>query len=578
MLSIRTQPRNPLVILSKKLVFLTMALSASFLPTLLVGLQTPRASASPDDLPSAVPGKGAAAVRPEDEPADFTILLSGREDGLMKPCGCTDPQMGGLERRAVLAAAARKGAKAFAAVSIGDTLKVAAGDRRQDGFKAELFRAALETLDYAGQLLGPDDLEGMVDALLTPYGTPKSTPRPPLNVLIKRGGPLALLAGVDPVVRFSMKGAAGELRVRAISVVDPTVRGRLVGYGSVEAVNSPASAVAALAKEPGLLIVAAHVSREDLAEIVAEATAKAELAIVVDVSGEVASKKPIRGWRFERGLLVTFEGHGKEVSLVRLRRTAKSFTADADAVLLEPEPYERPDRPEWKAVSALFEAYRHRVRDEKVLEQIGAFSDAKGQPTFVGSAACASCHPGIYDEWKTTPHARAMKTLEERDSAWDPECVVCHTVGWTQADKGGWGRRASSFATPKASAHLTDVGCENCHGPGSLHVEEPARKDLFGPSGVKWNDERMWRVPDADRCRTCHDYENSHGFNQPDGYKTYLETVDHRAVRTGRTVWTPPSDGTGGRPPVPARDPPAEPSAPLPGSGGPSKPNNPSPK
>jgi hypothetical protein len=542
--------------LPKKLSVLAIAASASFLPAAIEGLRARSAAASPEDPPVAGPGQPMPGARPEDEGSDFTLLLSGREDGLMKPCGCTYPQMGGLERRAVLAAMARTSAKAFTAISIGDTLKVAQGDRRQDGFKSELFRAALETMDYAGQLLGPDDLEGMVDALLTPYGAPSSTPRPPLNVMIKRGGPLAMIASVDPVLRFEWKGAAGALRVRAVSVVDPTVRGRLMGYGSVEAVNPPATALSALAKEPGLLVVAAHVSREDLAEIVGEATAKADLAIVVDVSGEVASRKPIRGWTFERGLLVTFEGHGKEVSLVRLHRTAKGFTADADAVLLEPEPYEQPDRPESKAVSALFDVYRRRVRDEKVLERIGRFPDAAGQPTWVGSAACASCHPGIYADWRETAHARAMKTLEEKDSAWDPECVVCHTVGWTQADKGGFGRRESSFQTPAASAHLTDVGCENCHGPGSLHVKEPARKDLFGPAGAKWSDERMWRAPDADRCRTCHDIENSHGFNQPDGYRTYLEVVDHRGVKVGRTVWTPPA---------PAVAPPAPGAAPKPG-------------
>ena len=304
---------------------------------LAVSLFRGRAAAGPDGpvAPSAPP-------RPEDEASDVVLMLSGREDGLLKPCGCTEPQMGGLERRAVLWARARVGAAASAAISIGETLAVGKGDRRQDGFKAELFRASLEAMDYAGQLLGPSDLEGMVDALLTPYGGASTRPRPPLNVLVKRGGPIAAVAPVDPVLRFTLPLAAGELRVRAISVVDPTVRGRLLNYGAVEAVNPPATAVAALSKEPGLLIVAAHVMREDLAAVVAEATARADLAIVVDVLGEVASRRPVRDRRFDRALLVTFEGHGKEVLLVRLRRDGTGFTASADAVVLGPDPYEAP--------------------------------------------------------------------------------------------------------------------------------------------------------------------------------------------------------------------------------------------
>ncbi len=537
--------------LSKKALLLAIVLAAPFVPAWFERERTWSASASPEDSPAPAPAPVNVVARPEDEASDVTILLSGREDGLMQPCGCTSPQTGGLGRRAVLVERAKKSAKAFAAISIGDTLEVAKGDRRQDGFKAELFRAALGSMGYAGQLLGPHDLEGMIDGLLTPYGEDNSKPRPPLNVMIKRGGPLALLSSVQPILRFKLTLPSGDLPVRAFSVVDPTVRDALIGYGSIETVNPPAATIATLPKEPGLLIVAAHGTREDLAMIVREATAKADVAIVVDVAGEVASKKPVRNWPFERGLLVTFEGQGKEVVLVRLRKSAKGFTANADVVPLDPEPYERPDMPEMKAVSRLFDVYRRRVRDDRVLEQMGSFPDTEGQPTWVGSAACEACHPGIYEDWKSTPHSHAMKTLEEHDSAFDPECVVCHTVGWMQADKGGWGRRESSFQTLSKSPGLTDVGCENCHGPGSRHIADPDRKDVFGPKGAKWTDDRMWRTPGAGRCGTCHDIDNSHGFNQPDGYKTYLEMVDHRSVTTGRTVWSRVPGGKVEKPPVP---------------------------
>ena len=532
-------------------------------------------AAPADDAPSApapAPKPSSPRVsepRPEEDDADVVILLSGREYGLLKPCGCTAPQMGGLERRAVLFATAKAHAKAAAALSIGDTLRVGsnAGDRRQDGLKAELFRAALETMGYAGQLLGPADLEALVESLLTPYGAGAGAPRPPLNVMIKPGGPLASLARVDPTLRFTLTGPWGTLPVRAVSVVDQTsMRSALAPYAAAEAVNPPQAGLAALAKEPGLLIVAAHTMREDLAEIVGAATAKADYAVVVDVGGEVAMRTPVREKTFARGLLVTFDELGKEVGLLRLRRTKTGFTASYDPVALGPVPYEAPAHPAYAALTALFDVYRRRVKEERLLEGFDSFSDAPDQPRWTGSAACASCHPGIADDWKNTAHAHAMATLVERGYADDPECVRCHTVGWMASDRGGWTRRASSFQTREQTPGLVDVGCEACHGPGSRHVADPSARDAFGKDGEPWSEDRMWRRPGVDRCRACHDVENSHGFNVPNGAETYVAAVDHRGVKEGRTVRGGEKGAAGAdtpRPPAPPTSPPGPPAGPA---------------
>lgn len=568
---------------STKLLLVAAVVVAASLGALALRSEPPARAAPADDGPAApaparapAPGPKGAAPRPEEDDADVTILLSGLEYGLLRPCGCTAPQTGGLERRAVLLATAKAHAQAAAALSLGDTLQVGtdAGDRRQDGLKAELFRAALETMGYAGQLLGPADLEALVESLLTPYGNGASAPRPPLNVMVKPGGPLASLARVDPTLRFTLKGPFGSLPVRAVSVVDQTsVRHALAPYAAVEAVNPPQAGLAALAKEPGLLIVAAHTMREDLAEIVGAATAKADFAVVVDVGGEVALHAPVRDRTFERGLLVTFDAHGKEVGLLRLRRRAGGFTASYDPVLLGPTPYEAPKHPAYAAITSLFDVYRRRVKEERLLESLRSFSDPPDRPTWTGSAACAACHPGIYEDWKATAHAHAMATLVERDHADDPECVRCHTVGWMATDRGGWTRRASSFQTREKTPGLGDVGCEACHGPGSRHVADPAARDAFGPVGAPWSEDRMWRRPGADRCRACHDVENSHGFNVPRGAETYFAAVDHRGVREGRTVPAGRQGAAGAgdaRPPAPAAPPtsptpPAPPAEPSPG-------------
>lgn len=513
------------------------------LPALVLGLWVGAGAVlAKDDAPEGgVPPPAApSGPAPEDEQADVLILLSGREAGLLKPCGCSEPQMGGLERRAVLWERARANAKASAAVSLGDS--VGHGQPRQDDIKAEVLRAALSAMGYRGMVLDASDLLPGVPAASTPYGTPEETPRPPFNVKIRPGGMLAASASVDPVLAFTV----GDLPVRVVSVVDPTVRdgpGGLVGLGVAEAVVPPEAALRALPKAPGLLIVAAHTHREDIAMIRAAAETKADLVVVVDVPGQVALSAPVKDRPFDKPLLVTFGEKGKEVGLLRLRRAEKGFRVSYEAVPLDPrlEAFESPLRTE---IAGLFSAYWSRVRDERLLEEFPRFADMPDAATWVGSAACKDCHPGIFAQWKQTSHSVAFSTLEAKGVAYDPECVRCHTVGWARVSSpqgGEWMRTTSSFWTAEKTPHLQDVGCESCHGPGSKHVKDPADEAVFGT----WRQagRSMWRSPPKDACAICHDPENSVPFQKPGAYEAdFLPLVNHHDVpEAERTVWTPPA-------------------------------------
>jgi hypothetical protein len=118
----------------------------------------------------------------------------------------------------------------------------------------------------------------------------------------------------------------------------------------------------------------------------------------------------------------------------------------------------------------------------------------KGKASYVGNEACSDCHQEAVDYWKTTVHAKAWKTLVDRGQQFDYECINCHVTGWEQP--GG--------STLAVNENLRDVGCEQCHGPGSIHVDKGGLEKPFA----------VMRAPPKDLCATqCHTKEHSDTFD-----------------------------------------------------------------
>jgi hypothetical protein len=125
---------------------------------------------------------------------------------------------------------------------------------------------------------------------------------------------------------------------------------------------------------------------------------------------------------------------------------------------------------------------------------------AKGEAAYVGSAACQGCHAAATAVYRETGHARAYRALEAVHKQYRLECVACHVVGIQQP---GGVCRVDRVAGRDA------VGCENCHGPGSLHVAHPATQAVARPA------------PTVSVCLGCHTPENSPQFD----YALYLPRV-----------------------------------------------------
>jgi len=89
----------------------------------------------------------------------------------------------------------------------------------------------------------------------------------------------------------------------------------------------------------------------------------------------------------------------------------------------------------------------------------------------------------------------------------------------------------SGYVSVQATPHLVGNGCENCHGPGSKHVEaEQANLTGQAPGNLGELRKQMrldLQYAEKNLCIRCHDADNSHDYE----FATYWPKIVHRGVK-----------------------------------------------
>ena len=228
---------------------------------------------------------------------------------------------------------------------------------------------------------------------------------------------------------------------------------------------------------------------------------------------------------------------------------------------------------------------------------------------YVGSAACQKCHAEIYASWKKTPMANVVRDPREHPDAIIPnlstnnvspkftkdQIALVYGSIWKQRyftkigddyfpEPAQWdviNKKWLKYFVPKGGdwwepfyppdnmkrptgptcdgCHSVDyniqtkqvtewnVGCERCHGPGSIHVDHATRENILNPG-------RMDYVSASDTCIQCHSQGRPRSnpiegkyYDWPVGYRVGLNLRDYWQLedhKLGDLTFTHFPDGT----------------------------------
>jgi hypothetical protein len=396
----------------------------------------------------------------------ITVFVTGNDLGELRPCGCSGGQLGGFDRRATLLEAVSPERR-----FILDTGNLIKDETEQSLIKLDIIMQAFSMLSYDVVSLTKEDA-----AIAESMGLPGNVP--------------FRFIGAQSAAEPNLPQAFSKQMELGQRVVTVTVAAADEDESSIEKAANELSAIQA---DTPINIVVFNGSQEAAQQHLAELE-RANVVIVQADSDEPSVLK-----RTDKGMMIISAGRlGKYVGRLDIKPDKEGngleFTYKGLAVSenLAQEP----------AFIELYKSYQAIVKNQKLLEKYPKYVLADNLQ-FVGSSSCGlkGCHDYEYSTAITQKHANAFESLVLAGSDYDPECVICHSVGMEYK---------SGFITEEKTPELKDVGCESCHGPGSKHLVTAGKAKTVEPQS---------------KCLDCHTSEQS--ANYAGHEKEYCEKIFH---------------------------------------------------
>ncbi|MCK5565033.1 MAG: cytochrome c family protein [Planctomycetes bacterium] len=399
--------------------------------------------------------------------SDFNVLITGNLLSELKPCGCAEGLLGGLERRAAVISSFKKD-KRFV-LDTGTLLKKRS---EQDLIKLSIIFQALSILQYDLVNLTEDDLEAAIelDLLATAFFELISSSEQADDH--------------DIVTRFK-KTATVKGKKLHITII--TAKCHTEPFDNLDDYFD---------KQDDRLSLNILIS-DDCESSTMDYLEEVESIDLVICPGSTDEPVIIDKDR-KKPLFVSTGKLGKYVGRLAVKIKGNELELDYSKIIIDEK---LPEEPE---LTQLYKDYQQMVKEEKLLDRVTATPFPDGL-TYLGSDTCKPCHSYEYKEWSKQKHAHAYKTLVDVGSQYDPECIQCHVVGFAIE---------SGFINEKSDKGFRNVGCEFCHGPGSRHAEQ-VLSDEITPLTVD---------PKA-ACIKCHTPEHSPDYEAQE--KEYRKKTVH---------------------------------------------------
>lgn len=394
----------------------------------------------------------------------ITIFLTGNMLGKLKPCGCSGGQKGGLDRRPAI----------FNTVPADKRLLIDTGALVENKLKQDRikFLTIIESFDYLKYdivNLTKQDLDIAQD-----YGMLGNSS---LNFIT----PYESFEDIAPGYQNKLKLDGQDISIVTVSY-DPEI-------ASLEYIKE------IFPKEHdnrSVNILILDVNQDaDFDAIEADIS---KLGIVDCIISPINSDEPtVRSKRGEKPLICAVGKFGRYISSIVISKNPDDTLKLSFNDVSLGEEIKKDEN-----LVNLYKIYQERVKEAGLLENNPRFplpNDLK----YAGSKSCESieCHSEQfkhqfeYVEWLASDHAKAYQTLVDVGSQYDPECILCHVVGYDDE---------SGFISLEKTPELINVGCEICHGPGSAHNKNPYEN-------------KTKPIEDIEKqCLQCHTPEHSGDF------------------------------------------------------------------
>jgi hypothetical protein len=492
----------------------------------------------------------------EGPPAPVVLFTAGLL-GYTEPCGCTiDLVLGGIDRVSGFVRARMELAPAHLMLDAGNMLfeheSIAPQDLAQEIRKTRVLMEAHRQMGTAATVVGPMDLaNGLSFYLDTLSNTDVLTLS--ANLTVAGGGPLGLphavfelgdqeigvVGAVDPALFEGISEVSASPALPAVQASVQSLREEGADTTLLLYQGDLASARTTFGSVEGLdfIVIGYHPRRSDevtrvgsawVLEAYDQGRTVGELKLASDGtdtawtnarsgSGEEqerldrlieSTQTQLEAIPLEPGVPAPpiVERQRERLAEMQAQRAAMNaddvaFTGSGREFLFRPIDMQ-PGLPSNDDVAAAMTAYNDELQAINMANARAPEPAAAGQPHYVGDAECVRCHVQEHEFWLTTQHSHAIATLQDRNKHFDRNCVGCHVTGWERP--GG--------STLGHTAGLENVQCEQCHGPGSMHIMNPNLNNV--PTGVQT------AVPES-TCVGCHNSEHSPRFN----YDTYISRI-----------------------------------------------------